>query len=228
MLLVCIIYTFIVLKIGWKLIRTSMCFFRVVEMSSDSREQICEWNFCQWLKLKCLSDLTTSLIKMLSHWNMARIACRNIFYIITCHFISAFHHSTFLLFSFITEEFKSSKACRSKFLLLKSILSNTMERKITFSELIAHCHVLYHETQQQMTSQPLNTLSFSVIWHFLLLLSRLMRQSLWENGKNEPGPRTLCLSVWPALSEAMDPQGPEGSAETFLTIRCLGRREWHS
>lgn len=81
-----------------------------------------------------------------------------------------------------------------------------------------------------MTSQPLNTLSFSdmgVIWHFLPLLSWLMRQSLWENGKNEPGPRTLCLSVWPALSEAVNPQGPEGSAETFLTIRCLGRREWH-
>lgn len=67
-----------------------------------------------------------------------------------------------------------------------------------------------------------------VIWHFLSLLSWLMRQSLWENGKNELGPRTLCLSVWPALSEAVDPQGPEGSAETFLTIRCLGRREWHS
>lgn len=82
-----------------------------------------------------------------------------------------------------------------------------------------------------MTSQPLNTLSFSdmgVIWHFLPLLSWLMRQSLWENGKNEPGPRTQCLSVWPALSKAVDPQGPEGSAETFLTIRCLGRREWHS
>lgn len=55
-----------------------------------------------------------------------------------------------------------------------------------------------------------------------------MRQSLWENGKNESGPRTLCLSVWPALSEAVDAQGPEGSAATFLTIRCLGRREWHS
>lgn len=67
-----------------------------------------------------------------------------------------------------------------------------------------------------------------VIWHFLPLLSWLMRQSLWENGKNELGPRTLCLSVWPALSKAVDPQGPEGSAETFLTIRCLGRREWHS
>lgn len=79
--------------------------------------------------------------------------------------------------------------------------------------------------------QPLNTLSFrdiGVIWHFLPLLLWLRRQSLWENGKNEPGPRTLCLSVWPALSEAADPQGPEGSAETFLTIRCLGRREWHS
>lgn len=86
-------------------------------------------------------------------------------------------------------------------------------------------------TQQQMTSQPWNTLSFSdlgVIWHFLPLLSLLMRQSLWENGKNEPGPRTLCLSVWPALSEAVDALGPEGPAETFLTIRCLGRREWHS
>lgn len=67
-----------------------------------------------------------------------------------------------------------------------------------------------------------------VIWHFLPLLSWLVRQSLWENGKNELDPRTLCLSVWPALSKAVDPQGPEGSAETFLTIRCLGRREWHS
>lgn len=82
-----------------------------------------------------------------------------------------------------------------------------------------------------MTFQPFNTLSFSdmgVIWHFPPLLSWLVRQSLWENGKNELDPRTLCLSVWPALSKAVDPQGPEGSAETFLTIRCLGRREWHS
>lgn len=87
------------------------------------------------------------------------------------------------------------------------------------------------QTTNDIHYQPLSTLSFSdmsVIWHFLPLLALLMRQSLWENGKNEPGPRTLCLSVWPALSEAVDPQGPEGSAETFLTIRCLGRREWQS
>lgn len=30
----------------------------------------------------------------------------------------------------------------------------------------------------------------------------------------------------PALSEAADAPGSEGPAETFLTMRCLGRREW--
>lgn len=108
---------------------------------------------------------------------------------------------------------------------------NTVSRTLFVTTLPPGRHRKRPKTQQQMTSQPPNTLRFSdlgVIWHFLSALSLLMRQSLWENGKNEPGPRTLCLSVWPALSEAVDALGPEGPAETFLTIRCLGRREWHS
>lgn len=90
--------------------------------------------------------------------------------------------------------------------------------------------IIFNRTRTA-TSRPVYTLNFcdmDLIWHFLFLLFWRTRQSLWENGKNEPGPRTLCLSVWPALSEAVNPQGPEGSVETFLTIRCLGRREWHS
>lgn len=30
----------------------------------------------------------------------------------------------------------------------------------------------------------------------------------------------------PALSAAADAPGSEGPADTFLTMRCLGRREW--
>lgn len=110
---------FYCVKIGWKLIRA--CRFLVVKPSSDSREHICEWNFCQRMKFKCLSDLTTSLVKILNHWNMAKMSCNNIFSSITGHFISTFHHSDVLLFTFSTFKFKNytvpQKTQRSKFLL---------------------------------------------------------------------------------------------------------------
>lgn len=152
-----------------------------------SSKQKCEWDFCQTLTFKCPSDRTTGLRVEYSATEMRREHLRNLFSIITSRSVSTSHCSSDVLFNFVAMIPKPQRLqFRRPAVKMTSCLTPPKGKTPTSPTLFATTlpHGRHRErpkTQQQMTSQPLNTLSFSdlgVIWHFLPSLSLLMRQSL--------------------------------------------------